>query len=281
MSYRRTLPLAALALALAACDAAAPVALADADLDDAATVLAQAVALDAGGLLEEAAAGAAFAGPADGARLGHRPGCRAERAYDEAAALWTVTADCERGSPDGRFYAAFQRTSTVRLLGADGQPQRERRGAVAVERDVLSGSSLVRTPRGVHALLSLTSSLTVSDLDTDLVTVNGTVQRAATDTLRGPRGERTLAYDLDATLADVQGPRSAERRWRSAVAGTITGTLRATLTRTPADGETTTVEIDEPFTVTFPRDGAGGRVAEILLGGRRFRADVETGERAG
>ena len=135
-----------------------------------------------------------------------------------------------------------------------------------------------RSPRGTHALLSLSSVLTVSDLDSDLVAVNGTVQRTATDTLRGRRGERTLAYALDATRDDVQGPRSAARRWRTAVDGTISGTLRATLTRTPRDGEPATVQIDEAFTITFPLDGSGGRVAEIVLGGRHFRADIETGE---
>ena len=263
----RLLPLAALVLALAACDASAPdLELATADLDDAAVTLASAVALDAGGLRTAAI---------------DRPGCRADRTYDAATGAWTAVADCERGNPDGRFYVAFARTSTYRFLDGDGQSQETREGAVSAEHAVLSGSSTFRSPFGVHVLQSLTTHLTVSDLDAELVTIDGTVQRAATDTLRGPRGERTLAYELDATLDGIQGPRGLAKRWRRAVDGTITGTLRATLTRTLRDGETSLVEIDEAFTIEFPVTGSGDRVAEILLGGRRYRADIDTGEIGG
>ncbi len=282
----RLLALAGLVLALAACDAAetdTALALAPGDLDDAAVVVASALALDAGGLLEDAAASASLAAPANAvARYpGERPGCDADRTYDEASATWTAVADCERGDPDGRFYAAFERTKTYRFFDADGQPLPDREGAASAEVDVLSGSSVFRSPRGVHALDALTAALAVTDLDQDLVTVDGTVQRAASDTLRGRRGVRTVDSQLDATLDGVQGPRVVVRRWRQAVAGTISGTLRATLTRTPRGGETTTVEIDQAFTITFPTDGQGDRVAEIAIGGQRYRADVDTGEIAG
>ena len=276
--------LLALALALGACDASGPAtsAATAADLDDAAVAVANAVALDTGGALEDAAAGASLAVDAGARHPGpDRRGCDADRAFDPAAVLWTVAVDCERGDPDGRFYSTFARVSAYRFLGADGTPQEERAGAAAVEYDVLSGSSLTRTPRRAYALTGLTSSLTVTALDRDLVSVDGTVQRAGADTLRGPRGERAVVYALDATLDGVQGPRSVARRWRQAVGGTITGRIQATITRTPARGETRTVEVDETFEITFPRDGSGDRVAALVLGGRRYRADVGTGEVAG
>lgn len=273
---------AALAVSLTACDTAD---LEDpaTDLDDAAVVVAGALALDAGGVLEDAAAAAAFAGATGTARTAgpDRPGCRGDRSYDEAAGLWTVAADCERASPDGRFSASFQRVSTYQFLGADGTPQQSPRGAAVLEADVLSGSSLFRSPHRTHALTSLTSDLTVTRLDADLVSVSGTYGRAATDTLRGARGERTVAYDLDLVLDDVQGPRGTARQWRQAVGGSISGTLVATITRTAAGGNTETRTVDRAFTVTFPTDASGGRVAEIALGGRRYRADVTTGEVAG
>ncbi len=271
---------AALAFSLAACDAAGPdAALATADLDDAAVVIAQAIALDAGGALEDAAAAASLVAPADGARQsGDRPGCARDRAFDADAVLWTVTASCERGDPDGRFYASFARTSTYQFFGADGQAQRERDGAAAADYAVLSGTSRVQSPRGVHALTALAVDLSVTDLDGDLVTVDGTTSRSVADTLRGRRGERTWTGTLDLALDGVQGPRSVTRRWRTAVAGTITGSLVGTRTRTPAGGETETREIDRSFTVTFPTDGRG---AEIAVGGKRYRADIETGEVAG
>ena len=212
----RPIPLLALALALAACDSATPSALADADLDDAAVVLASAVAIDGGGVLEDAAAAAALSAAPDGAARhpADRPGCDVTRVYD-GSGTWTASVDCERGDPEGRFYAAFARTSTYRFLDADGQPQEERNGAATIEHAVLSGSSLFQAPRGTHELTSLTTDVTVDDVQSDLVTVNGTVQRAGRSALRGRRGERTLDYELDATLTDVRGPRSAARRWRT------------------------------------------------------------------
>lgn len=278
----RLLPSAALAalLVLGACDAADPDDSAtEADLDDAAVVVASALALNGGGALEDAASAASLAASLDavGRSAGpDRPGCDHSRVYDSASSTWTVTLDCDRGDPDGRFYASFDRVSTYQFVGAGGDPQAERADAASVNYDVLSGSSLFRSPRGVHALTSLGADLTVTALDDDLVSVSGTYQRAATDTLRGPRGERTVAYTLSLALDNVQGPKTRSRAWRNTVAGTITGTLQSTITRTPAGGATTITEVDRTFTVTFPEDG-DGRVAEIAIDRHRYRADVETG----
>ncbi len=271
-----------LTLALGACDAVgAGDEVSAEDLYDAAVVVASAVALDAGGVLEDAAAGASFALAADasGRTAGPgRPGCDNARTFDADATLWTVTIDCERGDPEGRFYASFERVATYRFVDAAGAAQERPAGAASLDYDVLSGTSLFRSPHGVHALTALGADLSVTDLDQDLVTVNGSYQRAATDTLRGPGGERTVAYDLALTLDDVQGPKGTARRWRSAVGGTITGTLHATITRTPVGGPSTQRTVDQEFTITFPADGSGDRVAQIALGGHRYRADVETGE---
>ncbi len=274
---------AAFALTLSACDAAqpAPSVLSSADLDDAAVVVASALAIDAGGVLEDAAAAASLVAPADPARQpGDRPGCDRDRAFDADAVQWTVTIDCERGTPDGRFYASFARTSTYQFFDDAGAAQRERVGAARVDYAVLSGTSRFQSPRGVHALTALAVDLSVSDLGADLVTVDGTYRRSVADTLRSRRGERTWVGTLDLALDGVRGPRSVTRRWRTAVEGTITGTLVGTRTRTPAGGPATAVEVNQSFTVTFPTEG-GGRVAEIALGGRRYRADVDTGDITG
>lgn len=276
------LALGAAVLSLSACDAADAVS--DDDLDDAAVVVASALALDGGGALEDAAAGASLAaGVAGGGRSAgpDRPGCDNSRTFDDATSTWTVTIDCERGDPSGRFYAAFDRLSTYQFLDAGGAPQRERAGAAALNYDVLSGSSRFQSPRGTHALTSIGVDFSIDALDSDLVTVNGTYQRAATDTLRGPRGERTVAYTLGLAFDDVRGPKSRLRPWHAAVAGTIVGTLQSTITRTPTGGPTVVSEVDRTFTVTFPDDGSGERVAEIEIGRRRYRADVDTGEIVG
>lgn len=272
----------AAALTLSACDAVDSSAdtLTDEDLDDAAVVVASALALDGGGVLEDAAAVASLAASVDAAGRSagpDRPGCDNGLAFDEASSTWTVTIDCERTSPGGRFSSEFDRVSTYQFFDADGNAQRERADAASVNYDIVSGATLFQSPRGTHALTSLGADLTATALDEDLVSVSGTYDRTGTDTLTTRRGERTVAYTLALALDDVQGPKTRVRSWRNAVGGTITGTLQSTITRTPADGETIVREVDRTFTVTFLEDG-NERVAEIEIDRRRYRADVETGD---
>ncbi len=278
----------ALTLVLAGCDAADPAdtsADATVDTEDAVLTVASAIALDGGGVLEDAAAGAALAAfapaslgsPPDGRPpFTPRPGCTPTRTFDEASFVYTLTQDCSRTSEGGRFSASFSRVATVQFLGAGGQPQAERAGATALNFDILSGASAFVTPRGSHRLLSLTADLAVTDLGQDLVTVNGTYNRAATDTLSGPRGTRTLAHEVALTLTDVRGPRGAPENWHRAVSGTITGTYHAVRTQTRRDGTTTTREITRDIAITLPRGGSD--LAEITMGGRRFHADRRTGD---
>ena len=278
----------ALTVVLAGCDAADTAdtsATATVDTEDAVLTVASALALDGGGVLEDAAAGAALAdiapaalgSPPDGRPpFTPRPGCTPTRTFDAATFVYTLTQDCSRTSGGGRFSASFSRLATVRFLGADGQPQAERAGATALDFDILSGTSAFVTPRGSHRLLSLTADFSVTDLDRDTVTVNGTYNRAAADTLSGPRGQRTLAHELALTLADVRGPRGVRENWHRAVSGTITGTYHAIRTETRRDGTTTTREITRDIAITLPRGGSD--LAEIAMGGRRFHADRRTGD---
>lgn len=276
--------LAALVLValLAGCDAAqdAP---ADAMLDteDAAQVVAQALALDGGGVLEDAAAAVAIAGrptaslnPPDGhPPFPTRPGCAPTRTFDASTFVYTLTSDCSRTS--GRVSASFQRVATLRFLGADGQPQAEREGATALDFDILSGTSSLVMRRSTHRVTGLTADFAVTTLDTDLATVNGTTTRATADSLGGPRGSRTSTSTLALTLIDVRGPRGVEDNWHRAVSGTITGTYRATVTTTRADGTATTREVSRDIAITLPRGGSD--LAEIRLDGRLFHADRRTG----
>lgn len=280
---RLSLPALALALALTGCDAAStdvsPGADAQTDTEDAAVSIAAAIALDGGGVLDEMAAAASASVPADALDGGrgpsdNRPGCARDRSYDETAMLWTMTVRCRRGDPDGRFFAAFGRQTTVQFL-LGGQPQQSPDGADALVYRIVRGQSIVRRPFHVQRVTSLSADFDVTDLDMDLVTVNGTYQRAGADSLRVRRSERTLVYTLDLVATDVQGPRRVYANWRTAVSGTLTGHYVATLTRTGRDGQTVTRDVDRTFTITFPR---GDEDAEIAIGGKRFRADRSTGE---
>lgn len=283
MSRRFLLALPALALALTftGCDASSDAAdppSATADAEDAALSIGAAIALDNGGLLDEMAAAASASvapdgldGPGDA-----RPGCERDRQYDDATMVWTLTVQCQRGTPDRRFFAAFGRQSAVQFL-AGGQPQQAPEGADALTYRILRGQSIVRRPHHVQRVTSLSADLSVTGLDADLVAVNGTYQRTGADSLRTRRGNRTSEYTLDLAATDVQGPRRIYENWRRAVAGTLTGHYVGTVTTTTRAGGTVTRDVDRTFTVTFPLVG-GDRQAEIAIDGQRFRADVSTGE---
>ena len=287
LSTRPLVAAFALTVLLAGCDTAGSraddrTADATADTEDAALTVAAALAYDGGGLLDDAAAGAALGAPAPATARpldGHPPflsrlGCQPTRTFDAATLVYTITSDCERES--GRISASYSRVATARFLGADGQPQAERAGAAALDYDILSGTSAVVTPHGSHHLLSLAADFSVTALDQDLVQVSGTYRRAATDTLSGTRGERTFTHELALTLTDVRGPRGVREDWHRAVSGTITGTYHAVRTATGAGGPTREREVTREIDITLPSGGSD--VAEIALGGRRFHADRRTGE---
>ena len=251
-----------------------------ADTEDAALVVAQALALDGGGVLEDAAAAVSVAAASAAARPpdGHpafpaRPGCRPTRTFDAATLVYTLTSDCSR--TNGRLSATFARVATVRFLGAGGQPQAERAGATALDFDILSGSASLVAPRASHRVTALTADFAVTTLDQDLATVNGTTTRATADSLGGPRGSRTVVARTALRLTDVRGPRGVEEDWHRGVSGTITGTYAATVTTTRADGTSATREVARDIAITLPRGGSD--VAEITLGGQRFHADRRTG----
>lgn len=283
MTSRLFLPALALALVLTGCDTVGDStdSLLPEDLEDAAGAIAQAVALDAGGALDDAATLAStFATEAvakDGDSVPGRPGCESDRTYDDSG-TWNVSISCERGNPEGRFYHAFSREATWRFLDADGNPQEGRQGAVTVEHEILSGTGTHITPRSSAALESLTSDLTMTATGDNLVSTSGTASRSGVHTVFG-RGDaqREVDYALTLDLEEVTGPPRRDR-WAGAVSGSISGVYTATVTVTSPSGETRTREIDRSFTVTFPSDGTTNRRTRILIGGQRYEASPSTGE---
>ena len=279
-SFRLSLLTAgALALALTGCDAAdSDVPAGDAALtvnEDAAVIVANALALDTGGALDAAAQSAAEAEGAT-ARLSDA-GCTFTRDFDASAFVWTTSADCERGDADGAYYAQYSRTRTFAFADADDRPVADPANAASVDVELLEGTGIRRGPRFEHTLDDLSGAFTVTGLnDGDgLVTTNGLYSRSATDVVRHRSHVRTVSSELDLAFDDVVGPGARRGDWRQSVSGTITGSVAGEVT---FDGPRGYAErtFDRQFTVTFGEDG-GERVARIAIGGETFLADVETG----
>ena len=285
----RLLTLTALALGLVAsgCDST-DVAQADASIDDVATV-ASAFALDSNGALDEtaqAAIGAAYAGLRDAGHGGHgfgRPGggaCTSDQTT--ASGVTTVTVTCERSGPQRS--AASQRVATFAYTDAAGAAVADREDAARLAFAVVSGTSTATGPRGTRSVTESTAEYTVTGLDTETLTVNGTSSKAGTYDVTRPDGTRRQSdYTVSMTLTDVTGPsprragpRAFRAAWRQAASGTAEGVYRATVTTTDADGQATTETVERPFTITFPTDREGR--AGIRMGGRTHRADAGSGD---
>ena len=242
--------------------------------EDAAVVVANALALDAGGALDAVVQAAAESDPA--ARLAD-PGCTFARTFDTATFAWTATADCERGDADGAFYARYSRERTFAFADADGRPVAAPENAASVDVELVSGTGLRRTPRFEHTLDGLSGAFSVTGLNSGdgLVTTNGFYQRAATDVVRHRGATRTVTSELDLVLDDLVGPGARRADWRRSVSGTITGTVSGEVAFDGPRGYAER-EFERSFTVTFGDDG-GEQVARIAIGGDLFLADVETG----
>jgi len=270
-----TIAVAAPFVALAGCDSAGGDS-AGQELSnlEVAVAIANGVAVEPGGALE------AVAGAIDDGESSQGRGCTAERSYDETTQTWTAVVECERGFPDSRFWARFGRTRTFRFLDAAGVPQQSPEGAASLEFAIVDGHGEVHTPWLHHVLLDIGADINVDDLQEELVTVNGTYDRAATDTLFVRRfGQaavrRTLIYDLDLEFLDVRGPRHRPGDWGRPVSGTIEGHVVGAATFTRRDGTTVTREFDRSFTIVF--DNPAAETATIRVGSEQFEADLLTG----
>ena len=282
--------LLALLLPLAACDASGDtVDLDDADVEAVATV-ASALAVETGGVLDDAAfalGGDAYAqakGPGH-AGHGHQPGdragaCEASSVYDAETGTVTRTATCERER--GPFSHTSSRIVAAQFVDADGAALPGPDGAVSVTFDVIQGVALSTSPRGTREITETTGSGTIADLDTDEVTVDAVGSRSGAYTVTRRNGamreaDYTVTLDLDGVTGPT--PRGLDviayiGRWRRATGGTASGTYSAVVTTTRADGTVRTQTIERAFEVTFPTDGGDPTVE---MDGRRQTLDLGSG----
>ena len=246
--------------------------------EDAAVSIANALSLEGGGALDAAASASELAvtDSGSGAGGGFPADCTHERSFDEGTTTWTAFIQCERGRPAGLFYSLFSRTGTFQFLDGDA-PVQFPEEADAVNLDVVDGEGLRVAPGFIHELLDIGADLNVANIHGDLVTVNGTYDRAATDTLYTHNAERTLTYELSMTLIEIQAPPGSREHWPTAVSGTIEGIYHAFITFIRGDSYEE-IEITKTFTIVFGDGDGNVRDAIINVDGRDFRANIETGQ---
>ncbi len=281
----------ALAAFLAGCsdDPAAPAGTTDATATvdkDAAQAVAADVATDSGGLTDQlsdialALNGLGGGGAKDGQPSFPDSTFVHERSrsaiYDSLTGTWTITLSRENGFPDGTPYHAMTRVFTLRLLGPGGQPQMFRvvdgDTATSAEYAIVSGTGLLRTQRRSHTLNELSGAFTITGLNQEMLVVNGTYHRDASNVLTTPRFVRTLDGVLDVTLTDVTVPRLPRVAFCDGVSGSITGTWVADITVTRGD-DYLEQHVERQIAIEL-----GGCEAEIHCGGFRFFAPLGGGD---
>ncbi len=283
--------LAAAALALIGCDKSTDAASDPILEEDAATAIAGAISEDGGGAADQLA---------DVASISTSGGLSAEVNLLDAAmstgapstidtlfvpadTSYIFTINRSRANLTGTYVSLIYRMYYVKFINKNGTAQRRYIVSTPAGNDtartmlfrILYGRGYHRTPIRVHRLDSLAADWIVTNLNTPVVTVNGSYYRAGNDTLRTRNAERTHANTFSATFTNVTRPRRALGGTADAISGTISGTYTATITFARGDLYKER-SINKTFTVELSGDDA-----TVNMNGKRFRSTWRYGEMFG
>ena len=208
------------------------------------------------------------------------------RTYDSTSGWWTITISRHRGTVNGLYYADYTRVYKHQFLNKNGQFQEfyitNNDTAYSVKHEIVSGTGVLITPKLSHNLISLSGARTVTGTNTSTVTFNSTAPyiRSVVDTMTRNNSIRTLTGTLTLNFINVMGPRGHALNWHRDISGTIDGTYHAVVTF--QKGATYTEKtIDKTIHIVFGKPIAShllGQVAEIDVDGTKFIVDLETGE---
>lgn len=289
--FLNLLILAFVALVMSACEKDSPLSSQNADqmnaTEDAAESIASAIGAENGGAADqlsdvvELASIGKIQGQAD-YLLGKYSEANAiasiDTIYDPSTGTWTLKLQRERGNPNGVPYAQISRTYTYQFLNKNGQPQKYYivgvDTAYTIKFNIVEGTGTHRTKRVSQKLTGLSGAFTVTGVNTRIVTVNGSYQRSAVDTVTTRNSVRTLDHTLSLTFTNVQGPRGGHHRSEMArkFTGTISGSYNANVTfqRGESYSEKT---ISRTFTIVL-----GDGNADLDIRGLKFKCDLTLGE---
>lgn len=203
------------------------------------------------------------------------------KTFNASDTSWMVSVTRTRVGLFGR-QAGFTRTYYIKFIDQNGVALTRYITTTPVDTastivfKTLNGSGYTITRSVSTHLLSITSDFVVSGANTPILTVNGTLTRTGTDTIKTLSGERVLNHTLVLNLQNVTGPRvpryATATRIPRATGGTITGTYSATVAVLRGDSYTER-SFTKTFTITFA-NGAG----VIDVNGSNYTSDLTYGE---
>ncbi len=246
--------------------------------DDVAESVAGAVGEESGGVMDQV--GDVFEltqsfrlGKTDGdGFLDHR-----EATYDETTGIWTVIVQRERGVAGDIPYGYWDRIFTCQFTNADGDVQKnfitDGDTARTINYTIVEGDGYHKNFRVAHDLKEVQGTFVATNVNEELITVNGVYTRAAVDTITTDKFTRISDHVVNLTVTDLVGPKGSRRNLAQKVSGTITGTFHADIV---FDGERGYAEkiVDKEVNIVI-----GDGEAEIAVDGFRYRSNVQTGQR--
>lgn len=273
------------AFVMTACDKNNPMEAQNNELatEDAAESIASAIGSDNGGavdqlsdVMELASFGRLQAQSEDGLSKSSGFG-KIDTSYDAATGTWTLKLSRERGNPDGVPYAQISRTYTYQFLNKNGQPQKYWKvgadTAYTIKFNIVEGTGTHRTNRLSQKLTGLSGAFTATGVNTRIVTINGSYQRSAVDTITTREAVRTLDHTLKLTFTNVQGPRGHRLDLARKFTGNISGTYDAFVTfqRGESYSEKT---INRTFSIELGDGNANIRIRGLLFKGNLLLGEL-------
>jgi hypothetical protein len=251
--------------------------------------IAQAVALNAGGLLDQigdiADIASAVSSPAESHGSGsvYKPSADSVNTsftstYDSSTGWWTL--DLERQRIGNNRTASYFRQYRYQFRNRDSVIQRDwltgSDTAYSVDFRIVSGSGRFAIPSHSLELDTLTTRWLVTHANTGTFTLAGVpdapYRRAGTDTITTDASARALRQELSLGAESVTSPRGSRLFLESSTVGVFSGTFFAGITFI---GDSLYAERSVGYAVTIT---IGGGVADIAIAGNHYRASVRTGE---
>jgi hypothetical protein len=199
-----------------------------------------------------------------------------DTSYDPATGTWTLKLQRERGNPNGVPYAQISRIYTYQYLNKNGQPQKYYivggDTARTIKFNIVEGTGVHRTRRLSQKLTGLSGNFTATGVNTRLITINGSYERSAVDTITTREAVRTLDHTLKLTLTDVKGPLGKRLDHTRKFTGTISGTYTAFATFQRGESYSEK-NINREFTIVL-----GDGESTIDIRGLKFVGDLLLGE---
>lgn len=191
------------------------------------------------------------------------------RVWNETEKAWYVTVERTKTSYNGKNTIYHKRLYKLQYLNKANQYQKAwlvgSDTAYTILFKILNGKSHHENERLDRSLDSLTADLTITNANKTVVTMNGNVYNAGSDTLINPKSKRTLTYVLKAKMVNVLGPRQRKMALDNKIGGSIEGNYSAFVTFQKGENYSEKT-INKDFTVSL--DGTGGY--NLNLGGFRY-----------